>query len=54
MEPLYKAYGEVVEYAKHLESLLKAYTVVDDEVLSKIRKKHLKPSTNVAKEWLGE
>lgn len=49
---LEKMYADVVAYAKHLENLLLMQSVVNDEILIEMRKEHIKPATNVAKEWL--
>jgi hypothetical protein len=47
-------YADTVKYTKYLEALLKKYTVLDDLDLEHIRGKFIKPTTNVANDWLKE
>lgn len=47
-------YIDVVSYAKHLENLLLLQSYVDEKLLRDMRKEFIKPSTNVAKDWLEE
>lgn len=52
MSDIYDIYAETVEYAKHLEKLLKVARIVDEDTLSEIRRDYITPSTNVSVEWL--
>lgn len=51
MPDIHELYGDVVQYTKRLENIIKEQTLLDDEFLRSIRNQYLKPVVNVVKDW---
>jgi hypothetical protein len=49
---IYDIYADTVNYAQRLEEIVS--DIIGDEYLKELRKKYIKPATNVAVEWLKE